>query len=137
MAPVLPFSSKYGKMTFPTTDLSKRQRSYLDLAARAAESSEAEQRHGAVVVKGGRVMSLGVNKWRNRDMIKTAGSGYNEHLTVHAEIDALARVSNPKGAVIYIARISKSGQEKLSMPCERCAEALMVAGIKQIIYTVG
>lgn len=116
--------------------MSKKQRSYLTLALRVAEASEVDKRHGAVVTKGGRVMSTGINKWRNRDLLSST-AGYNPNLTVHAEIDALSRVADANGAIIYIARVGKIGEERFSRPCDLCAKALQKAGVKQIIYTVG
>jgi deoxycytidylate deaminase len=81
-------------------------------------------------------MSIGVNKWRNKDMLDEK-KGYNVNLTVHAEVDALSRVQDANGAVIYIARVGKAGDRRFSRPCDRCAKALQEAGVKQIIYTVG
>ena len=115
--------------------LSRKQRNWLDIAVKLADTSEVTRQHGAVLVKGGRVLGLGVNKWRNRDMLATIVE-YSEHLTVHAEIDALARVANARGAVLYIARIGKGGEERFSRPCDACAKAIMAAGIKQVVYTV-
>lgn len=100
-----------------------------------AEASDVKHKHGAVVVKAGRPVSLGVNKWKNRDMLQSL-EGYNPNLTVHAEIDALSRVSDARGAVVYIARVSKTGDKQFSRPCNNCAKALAQAGVKKIVYTV-
>lgn len=116
--------------------LSKRQRSFLDLAVKVAGSSDVTHRHGAVVVKSGKPVSVGINKWRNRDLIAQGGD-YNPNLTVHAEVDALSRVSDPRGAVIYVARVGKNGDEKFSRPCDNCTKALIKAGVKAVVYTVG
>lgn len=97
-------------------------------------SSSERMKHGAVIVKGGRVLSVGLNKFRNHptiipsEYIKTSCS-------THAEIDALRKVSNVRGATMYIARVNKSGQERLSRPCDYCFEALIDAGITKIVYT--
>jgi deoxycytidylate deaminase len=124
---------------FPTkTGLSKTQRAYLDIAVRLAESSDSNFKHGAVFVRGGRLLSVGVNKWRNKNNIPVIESdGYIPHLTIHAEIDALARVKDAKGATVYIARVTKNGEERFSRPCERCEKALMDAGVKRVVYTTG
>jgi len=118
-----------------TNKLSKRQRSLLNIAVKAAGASELNQKHGAVVVKSGSVLSIGVNKKRNYDMVRAA-KVYSKHFTVHAEIDALSRVADPAGATIYIARVNTDGEERYSAPCENCAEALRKAEIKNIIYTI-
>lgn len=92
-------------------------------------------RHGAVVVKGGRVVSVGINKFRNHPTIlekcnvRTAAS-------THAEIDALSRVKDPHGAVIYVARVNNSGRKRFSRPCPRCYAELERAGVKKIVYTL-
>lgn len=117
--------------------LSKKKRNWLNTAMKIAESSSCKQKHGAVIVKSGSLLSVGHNKWKNREVVVDSRSydERNEAITVHAEIDALSRVKNPAGATIYIANINKAGEPKMSAPCDRCFEALMDAGIKDIIYT--
>lgn len=118
--------------------LSRSQRSFLNLAMRAAESSDCHQRHGAIVVRSGSVLSIGTNKWRND--ISTAGilhdQGRSKDISIHAEVDALSRVANPRGATIYVARVNRAGQPRLSKPCSECAKALKKAGISKVVYTV-
>jgi deoxycytidylate deaminase len=75
-----------------------------------------------------------MNKWRNRGMPPTVG--YNPHLTIHAERDALSRVKDPRGATLYIAQVNRNGDEKMSRPCDACAELIAQAGIKAVVYTV-
>jgi len=113
--------------------VSNQQRNFLNIASKVAETSTMDQRHGAVVVKTGRVLSVGVNKWRNPSLISI--NHYDPNLTVHAEIDALNRVSDARGATIYVSRVDKFGQEQYSRPCERCEKALAAAGVKAVIYT--
>lgn len=130
------FMSKHGVINLDMTQqLSKKQRSMLSIASRLAETSELPQKHGAVIVKGGRVLSVGVNKWRNKVNQHPVGTEYNPHLTYHAEIDALIRCPDTVGATIYIARVGKDGLQKFSRPCQRCMKEIRKAGIKKIIYT--
>lgn len=133
------YNSKHGLIQLPenTEGLSNKQRSYLKLAIRMAETSEARQYHGAVVVKGGSVLSLGVNRWRNKSLLLPGGD-YNPHVTIHAEIDALKRAGEgARGATVYVASIGKNGEERFSRPCNLCAKALIAAGVKQVVYTMG
>ena len=117
--------------------LSNKQRSFLNLALRLAETSDLPQKHGAVIVKAGSVLSMGVNKWRNKELTNTAKE-YNPYLTYHAEVDAISNAgSDLNGATIFIARIGKDGCEKFSRPCQRCTQSLKAAGIKKVIYTTG
>lgn len=92
-------------------------------------------KHGSVIVKGGRVISTGINKERNHPKIVSS-----EHIktdcSVHAEIDALKKAKDVNGATIYIARVNKRGEARDSKPCSRCYVALRNNGIKKVIYTI-
>lgn len=137
-SPKTRYQPRAGVVNFPAkTILSNRQRSFLDVAVRVAESSDAVFKHGAVVVRGGSVLSIGVNKWKNKDVPPTAPDVYNPNITVHAEVDALSRVKDARGATIYVARVTKLGEERFSRPCPRCEKVLIAAGIKRVIYTTG
>lgn len=109
----------------------------LSLAQKVALASEQRQRHGAVITKGGRVMAVGINKFRNDPAVVPADQ--NEHgratiFSVCAERDALSRVVDARGAVVYVARVSSQGPA-LSRPCSICRKALKEAGVKAVVYT--
>jgi len=91
-------------------------------------------KHGAVIVKGGRVISIGINKNRNHPTV-VSSEHIKTHCSVHAEVDALRKVRNAKGATIYVARVNKRGQDRLSRPCDRCHTAIREAGIRKVVYT--
>lgn len=120
-----------------TKKLSNKDRSMLHLAMKMAETSECGQRHGAVIVRGGSVLSVGFNKWRNKPISGVSPLPKQElkTMTVHAEIDALSRVSDASGAIVYVARINKRGQACFSRPCDDCYAALKDAGVKRIVFT--
>jgi len=42
---------------------------------------------------------------------------------------------NLKGAVIYVARVNKNGEDRDSKPCIKCSGLIKNAGIKKVIYT--
>ena len=128
------YPTKFGKIELPAVNngLSRKERAFLDLAMKVAQSSELDQRHGAVVVKAGKPVSLGVNKWRNRGLQMDK---FENILTTHAEADALSRAGNVKGAVLYIARAGRNNEPLFSRPCRHCMAAIKAAGIKRIIYT--
>lgn len=112
---------------------SSQQRRWLDLAVKTAELSECQNRHGAVLIKGGNCIALGRNKMKNDpDTIKNIPYNYSRH----AEIDALARAGNCKNSTLYIARINNKGDEMLSRPCTRCMSVIIQSGVKQVIYTI-
>lgn len=82
----------------------------------------------------GRVMSIGINKWRNHPNI-IEKSKVKSECSVHAEVDAISRVGDTKGATMYVARINAGGQPVFSRPCDNCHLAILDAGISKIIYT--
>jgi len=91
-------------------------------------------KHGAVIVRGGSVLATGMNKDRNHPTI-VSSEHIKIHCSVHAEIDALKKVDDPRGATIYVARVNRRGQERNSRPCPSCYSAIKNSGIKKIIYT--
>lgn len=117
-----------------TKKLSKKEASFLSLAKNLAESSSCRMKHGAVVVSGGRIMSLGINSMKNNPARIS-----EEHIpdaSMHAEMDAMRKVKGSlKGATIYVARVNNQGVEMISRPCERCYLAIEKAGISKIVYT--
>jgi len=41
-----------------------------------------------------------------------------------------------EGADVYVARIGKKGDFKMSKPCPMCESALRYVGVKRVIYTI-
>jgi deoxycytidylate deaminase len=116
--------------------LSKRDKAYLSVARYCATKSSARYTHGAVVVKGGRVMGVGWNKTRNHPAIVSP-----EHIktdcSYHAEEVAIreAGEDSVKGAIIYVARINRHGNDRDSKPCPKCSALIDRVGIKRVVYT--
>lgn len=97
-----------------------------------AKQSKEKSKHGCLIVRGGSVQGFGVNVSRNIPGIIQE----TDALGVHAEIRALKDCNRTDGAVAYIARVNKQGEERHSRPCPACIAALKEAGIKRVIYTV-
>lgn len=115
--------------------LSKKDKAYLSVARYFATKSTARNTHGAVVVKGGRVLGTGFNRNRNHPKIVSP-----EHIktdcSFHAEEIAIRESGeNLKGAIIYVARVNRQGKDRDSKPCPRCISLIEEVGIKRIIYT--
>ena len=115
--------------------LSKKEERFLNIARTLAAKSQLHHKHGAIVVKSGRVLGRGFNKPRNHPrMIETgrhaAECGY------HAEIVAIKDAgNNVSGAIIFVARINNDGEDLLSKPCSRCQKVLNSRKIKNVIFT--
>lgn len=118
------------------TPQSSKHRKLLDSACELAKLSTQYQRHGAIIVKGARVIAVGVNRFMNTP----------EHVTdpktqadVHAEVAALnaCRKTDLTGATIYVARIArKDDSPAMSKPCVNCQAALKARGVKTVYYTI-
>lgn len=119
------------------TILSRRDESFLCLASKVAEMSNERNRHGAVIVRGGSVLSLGfnVNKNSPNQLTRMNSKNVRKECGIHAEAAAIRRSPGSKRATIYISRIGKAGQTLLSRPCKDCERLILQAGIKKIIYT--
>lgn len=80
------------------------------------------------------MIATGVNKERNHPQIVSS-----EHIktdcSVHAEIDAIKKVKDASGAVVYVARINRRGEARDSRPCNRCYSTLKSNGVKEIVFT--
>ena len=116
------------------TTPSKKQQSLLNQALTLAQTSSHRFKHGAILVKGGRVISRATNKSRVHDAWVKFQE--RENCGVHAEVAALSRVGNQaKGAVMYVARVRPQGVSANSKPCPHCHKALVDAGVSKVIYT--
>lgn len=92
-----------------------------------------QHRLGAVVVKGGRVLSTGYNEVR---YTKELGNP-----TLHAEQAAILkllkqrRLTDLVGATLYVTRFTRGGRIGCSRPCGDCEALIRSVGIKEIFYT--
>jgi tRNA(Arg) A34 adenosine deaminase TadA len=119
--------------------LAGKERRFIELGKKIAEMSDfGEYRHGAVLVKGGSVINTSANKnsyapYGNRFRKRDRG-----HATHHAELGCILGLdrSVTKGATIYVVRIGKRGDLKLSKPCDMCREVLRHVGVKKVVYTI-
>jgi deoxycytidylate deaminase len=115
--------------------LSKREAAFLSMARYFARRSQAKKKHGAVLVKSGRVVGTGYNKNRNNPLF-CSPEHIKPHASRHAEIHAMKDAGeNVAGAVLYVARVNNFGQDRNSKPCRLCEAAIKKANIKKVVYT--
>lgn len=79
------------------------------------KSNHPQHQLGAVVVKGGAVISVACN---------------HRHWGKHAEIRALRPHLDLTGATVYVVR----NNLRCSRPCRMCRLAILAAGIKTIVF---
>jgi len=113
----------------------------MDLARRVAQQSTFDgPKHGAVLVRGASVINVSENK----SNFCSFGKRFRKyavqpgHSTVHAELGSILGIDRRKtaGSDVYVARIGKRGDFKMSKPCPMCESALRHVGIRRVIYTI-
>ena len=114
---------------------------WLGLSMRLAQDSTAAgfgkraSRHGAVLVKGGKVVGVGVNSTRGVSSVDATENSWRSSY-VHAEEVAIrAAGSRASGATLYVARVNRHGAPRLSEPCARCEGAISRSGVKRVVFT--
>lgn len=121
-------------MKFNDTPLSIKDRARLEQAKRIAGASSCRTMHGAVAVRGGRVVGVGVNAYQNSPEIFDI---LPHNRSIHAEEACLKAIGdNSRGATMYVARVNRLGEERMSKPCKRCQKALRISGVRRVVYTV-
>jgi deoxycytidylate deaminase len=116
--------------------LSKKDVSFLNMARYFADKSEEKKKHGAIVVKSGRVVGVGFNKFKNHPNI-IPEKLIKFHCSRHAEQVAIKEAGeNSRGAILYVARVNNQGVDRNSKPCNVCSELIKESGIKKVIYTM-
>ncbi len=134
------FSGEYNYATITTQrKYTGRVRRFIDLAAKMAnQSCDPVNRHGAVLVKGSSVL----NASHNKNSFCSVGQRFREKgtgvSTMHAELGAILGMDRKitEGATVYVARVGKRGNLKLSKPCSMCYSAMKHVGIKKVVYTI-
>ena len=101
-------------------------------------SDHIQHRHAAVVVKAGRVLSIGRNRNKTHPESILVEEGQQITKTIHAELDAISRVKNKdqlRGATIYVARLGRNGHPGMSCPCKMCQQLINKHGLKRAVFT--
>lgn len=98
---------------------------------------------GAILVKGGNVISTGVNKRKTDPIVQRLSREIREvkpfRRCTHAELDCIGRLPEDvtKNAVLYVARITRNLVSANAEPCPICKRQLMLTGIRKVHFTAG
>lgn len=100
--------------------------------------SSFRHKHGAVVLKRGRIVGQGYNSvrtsWLQRIYARRVGMPLRVH--EHAEF-AAARNSTDEFDTLIVCRVSKRNDFLKSDPCPICRELIRDSGVKHLYYTDG
>lgn len=91
-------------------------------------------KHASILVKGGRIISIGVNKTKAGCL----GDPCYHLKGWHAELDCLHKVDpkDAKGAILYVGGWSKGGRVIKSKPCPYCQQYLKKFDLKAVYYSL-
>lgn len=112
-----------------------RHSNWIRVAIRHAEKSEVRHyKHAALLVKGGRVISIGIN----RNKSGCLGDPLYGLKGWHSELDALLSVDPDMvcGATLYVAGISRGKNVIKSKPCRYCQEFINKYNLKDVYYSL-
>ncbi len=119
-------------------DASKKQKHFISLARNVANQSQLPDfRHGAILVRGSRVINASCNK-ENHCAFGARFRKRNEGVaSLHAELGAILNIPRKLtfGATVYVVRIGKGGELRLSKPCSMCLAAMVHCGVKIVYYS--
>ena len=119
--------------------LTGRHKRYMELASRLANSSSSpDYRHGALLVRGSNIIGLSTNKNRHASFGNRFRDRNCGHATQHAELGCVLGIDRRKtmGSIVYVCRIGKRGDFRLSKPCSMCAAVLRHVGVKKVYYSI-
>lgn len=113
---------------------SDRQTYYLKCAAKVAEKSTMEHKHGAIIVHDNEIIATGFNHVYEHMCHKNS---------MHAEVDALLKVRTRGKHVLndsemYVVRLGSRTFKhllKYSKPCCDCQKAIHKYGIRKVFYS--
>ncbi len=120
----------------PNRAFSRQDYSWMDRARILAGMSTERQKHGCVIVSGGRLLATGVNVFRNdpRNVDWMAAS-------YHAEWSAISALHSEHlelKLTFYIARVNARYEPMMSKPCEVCAPLTsLVEARYRVVWTTG
>ena len=105
-------------MTVPSIRLLQRS---------AASSNHPKSQHSALVVKHGKIISIGHNSTKTAPMI-----GYHSYIQgTHAEFVALKKAGeNARGSMLISFR---AGGNMISKPCQGCTQLLRKYGVRRVL----
>jgi deoxycytidylate deaminase len=96
----------------------------------------------AIIVGGGRILSVGFNKRCKNSFVWHFQKGIRDHCqATHAEMDAILRIRKKvdlTGCKLFVVRMGGHGGEKYSMArcCSMCEHVLYRYGITRAYYSI-
>lgn len=108
-----------------------------EIASKHPFYDEVSSLHGAIIVKGGRILSKGTNQPKSNAFINMFA--HHKGCNIHAECSAILKARKKidlNGAKMFVARMRKVDKMPgTSKPCKMCQKIMSRYGIKKVFYT--
>ena len=104
---------------------------------KAFDSKFHRARVGAVIAKGHRLLASGCNRIGYSRLLPNRPYPESIHAEQQAILTLLAqrRLDALIGSTIYVSRVGRDGQQRLSKPCPTCHSLIKAVGISTVVYT--
>ena len=109
----------------------------MDLAysSSAVGAGKRRSKHGALVIKNGKIIGAGVNAMRGQASVQATSKSWRGSY-IHAEEAAIRNAgTRASGATLFVARVNAKGLPLVSEPCVRCSGLIARYGIKRVVFT--
>ena len=118
--------------------ISGKKKHYIQQAIKIANSSKYKRlKHGAILVKGGKVLNASCNKNKFCSFAQRFRNLNLGRATLHAELGTILGLdrSVTRGSTIYVVRVNAEGHLRLSRPCRMCQDTLKHCGVSKVYYS--
>lgn len=102
---------------------------FINILINTAYKSNLKFKHSAIIISGGKCVSVANNSDRTYIDGKIYGGLHAEHAVIRKCKKQL------RGATLIVIRLSKTGLLSESMPCVQCKKIISDCGIKKIYYS--
>ena len=111
----------------------------LQIAIREAVKSPMSYRHGAVLVSKNKILGSGFNNFSHSVGNVNFQIPGRKKPCVHAEVSALKGIRHDqiRGSTIFVIRINREHDLKMSYPCKRCVSMLRRKGVRKVTFSTG
>lgn len=103
------------------------------LAKELCLTVERQKKHCSIIIRKGRILSVGSNNMKTHPLAKKYGYPFDE---MHSELDAFRKCNIKDNLELWNFRFNRFGQERISKPCFRCAPWCLEV-FEKIFYTTG
>lgn len=114
--------------------ITKKDERWLSLAAKVSKcSSHNRYKIAAILVKGGRLLAVGINKDASP---KRFTNPHRKNMRLHAEIDCLIGISkeSSKDSTLYVKGQTFAGGIMNVSPCQTCLGMIESMQVRRIVY---